>query len=725
MEAEQSSKRKRSLGLDEYESDNENDEMSTTMSELSPSKRPRKGYADNDRRFPTTWEAPGPERYRMMDENDPRYERKSYIMPPSNPPALPPLQKELSPLQPQGSRSSSFDDRTNWSIPPADRLGLPLLKRVPPSSLSERAPTQRLRMQETGLSYDYIVSSTQLEERRNLRAFMRIKWKEGDPSGERVDSSIPPANGKNCLAKLSDELLVRILKSLDLKQVLECRFVNKNWRELASDGEVWRSLYFENFVSEKKTWSFHNQKPGLEISKGRIKIKQKAEEEKWAKKEMEWMDEMKKEAGEGRYKEDGISNNVQDRTNWMGRYKLRVNWQAGRAKRTTINLQSLTSPSWRAPQSLSQMHNNMLYTADKDHGLRAWDLSFHVTSPLGTPSFNSWPGYVSRLADDGKEPTQAPLHSAPSAMAIDTSTGGTRLAIGFEDGTWELWCHEDPARFNKICVSSKGSLGPILEIAMHDKYLTIITSHQLFLLYDIKPMRGDKAAPLQGSILHDLTAYTAWAPYALSIRPTPSTIVASIAYTIPTVTRFSVSIHEMHFDPETGCIIDSRQASPVQPVTLNRAHPRNSGLSPPRLNTSAAREGSNATMAYRYPSLVVGRENNTLVNYQVTSTSSGLGVMVGRDLQPCTSGVMGVDIGCEDRVVTVQKGGAVTVTVLEKQKGLAWKKERTVVVDSGGEDVSATGWDVDEGRWEKMFVRSDDHKIVVMGGGKILIYDFR
>lgn len=568
------------------------------------------------------------------------------------------------------------------------------------------------------LSYKSIVASTALEERRNLPAFIRMRRKEGDPSGERVDSSIPPANGMNCLAKLSDELVVRILKSLDLKQVLACRFVNKNWRELASDGEVWRSLYFENFVSEKKTWSFHNQKPGLEISKRRIKIKQKAEEEKWAKKELEWMDEMKKEAGEGGYKEDGISNNVQPRTNWLGKYKLRVNWQGGRAKRTTINLTSPSCSGRRVFQALSQMHNNMLYTADKDHGLRAWDLSFHVTSPSGTSSFIPPLGYVSSLADDGKEPAQTPLHSAPTAMAIDTSTGETRLAIGFEDGTWELWCHDDPAPFNKICVSSEGSLGPILEIAVHDKYLTIITSHQLFLLYDIKPMGGDKAAQLQGSILHDLTAYTAWAPYALSIHHTPSAIVASIAYTIPTVTRFSVSIHEMHFDPETGCIIDSRQASPVQPVTLNRGHPRNSGLSPPRLSTSAAREGSNAAMAYKYPSLVVGRENNTLVNYQVTSTSSGLGVMVGRDLQPRTSGVMGVDIGCEDRVITVQKGGAVTVTVLEKQKGLAWKKERTVVVDSGDRDVSATGW-------EKMFVKSDDHKIVVVGGGKMLIYDFR
>lgn len=725
MQAEQSSKRRRSLGLDEYESDNEKDEMPTIMSEPSPSKRPRTRYADSDRRFPTIGELPGLQSYRTMDENDSHYERINYIMRPSKPPALPLLQGKLPPLPPQRSRSNFFDHRTNWSIPPPDRSDLPLLKQVPPLSLPELIPSQRLRMQETGPSYDYTVSSTQLEERQNLPAFMRMRWKESDPSGERVDSSIPPANGKNCLAKLSDELLVRILKSLDLKQVLECRFVNKNWRELASDGEVWRSLYFENFVSEKKTWSFENQKPGLEVSKRRIKIKQKAEEEKWAKKEMEWVDEMKKEAGEGRYKEDGISNNVQDRTNWLGKYRLRFNWQGGRAKRTTINLKSPTSPGRKDSQALSQMHSNMLYTADKDHGLRAWDLSFQVTSPLGTPSFTSWPGYVSRLVDDGKEPAQAPLHSAPTAMAIDISSGETRLAIGFEDGTWELWCHEDQARLNKICVSSKGSLGSILNIAVHDKYLTIITSHQLFLLYDIKPMRDDKAAPLQGTVLHDLTAYTAWAPYALSIHPTPSAIVASIAYTIPTVTRFSVSIHEMHFDPETGCIIDSRQASPLQPVTLNGAHPRNTGLSPPRLNTSAAREGSNATMTYNYPSLLVGRENNTLVNYQVTSTSSGLGIMVGRDLQPRTSGVMGVDIGCEDRVVTVQKGGAVSVTVLEKQKGLAWDKERTVVVDSGGGDVSATGWDVDEGRWEKVFVKSDDHKIVVVGGGRILICDFR
>ena len=725
MKTAQTSQRKRSLGLDEYESDSEDDETHTTMSEQPPSKRLKTRYSDNDRRVPTIGEELGAERYAMMDENDPHYDRKTYTMPPSNPPALPLLERELPPLPPQRSRSSSFGDRTNWSIPPADRPDLPLLKRVLPLSSQELTPSQRLRMQETGLSYDYIVSSTQLEERRNLPAFMRMRWKEGDPSGQRVDSSIPSANGENYLAKLSDELLVRILKSLNVKQVLECRFVNKNWRELASDGEVGRSLYFETFVSEKKTLNFHNQRSGLEISQRRFKIKQKAEEEKWAKKEMQWMDEMKKEAGESKYKDDGISNNVQDRTNWLGKYKLRVNWQGGRAKLTNITLQSLTSSGCAGPQALSQMHNNMLYTADKDHGLRAWDLSFHVTSSSGKSSFSSWPGYASRLADDGKEPAQAPLHAAPTAMAINTSTGETRLAIGFEDGTWELWCHEDPARFNKICVSSKGSLGPILEIAVYDKYLTIITSHQLFLLYDIKPTRGDKGAPLQGTVLHDLTAYTAWAPYALSIRPTPSAVVASIAYTIPTVTRFSVSIHEMHFDPETGCIIDSRQASPVQSVTPNRAHPRNTGLSPPRLNTSAAREGNNATMTYKYPSLVVGRENNTLVNYQVTSTSSGLGVMVGRDLQPRTSGVMGVDIGCEDRVVTVQKGGAVTVTVLEKQKGLAWKKERTVVVDSGGGDVSATGWDVDEGRWEKMYVKSDDHKIMVVGGGRILIYDFR
>ena len=683
-------------------------------------------YADSDRGFTSIWEEPEPQRNRVMNENDPPYGSRTYIMPPSNPQALSPLQRELPPLPSQRSRSSPFNDGTNWSIPPADHLDLPVLRRLP--SLGHPpgpTPSQMLRMEKPGLSYDYIVSSTQLEERRNLPAFIRMRWKEDDPTGERVDSSIPPANGENFLSKLSDELLVRILKSLDMKQVLECRFVNKNWRELASDGEVWRSLYFENFVSEKKTWNYHKQKLGLEVSTRRSKIKQQAEEEKWAKKEMQWVDEMRKEAGESRHKEGGISNDWQDRTNWLGKYKLRVNWQGGKAKRTTINLTSPKSPGREGSQVLSQMHNNMLYTADKDHGLRAWDLSLHVTSPLGTASFTSWPGYLARLANDGRKQAQAPLYSAPTAMAIDTSTGETRLAIGFEDGNWELWCHENPARLNKICISSKGSLGPILDIAIHDKYLTIITSHQLFLLYDIKPMRGDEAASLEGTVLHDLTAYTAWAPYALSIRPTPSAIVASIAYTIPTVTQFSVSIHEMHFDPETGCIIDSRHASPLHQTSLNSAHPRSTGLSPPRLNTSAAREGSNATMTYKYPSLVVGRENNTLINYQVTSTESGLGVMVGRDLQPRTSGVMGVDIGCEDRVVTVQKGGAVIVTELQKQKGLAWKKERTVVVDSGGGDVFATGWDFDERRWEKMFVKSDDHKIVVVGGGRILIYDFR
>lgn len=564
----------------------------------------------------------------------------------------------------------------------------------------------------------------------------------------------PPPNGENRLSKLSDELLLRILKCLDVKQVLGCRFVSKKWRELASDGEVWRGLYWERFVKRDRA---DGSRPLLVLMKRKREIYKKKEKERDRERKEKWMLEMRMEGERRRDEEVDVGDGgKEDRTPWMARYKLSTNWSMGRARLSTIYLGALSTerPSNTTPpppkpckKALAQMHNGILYTADAKYGLRAWNLS-----SLGRLRCTSWDTYVASKAKHGDRPAQTRLHTVPTAMTLDTSLETPQLAIGFEDGSWGLWNiplpHKGQPHFQKICSSNEQEISSeapspgssIVEITSHNHYLLTITSSQLLRLHKLFP--GSSGSALKASLVHELTSHTSWPPYALSIRSTPSAVVASIAYAIPTFRGdWSIGIQELHVDDTDGKIVESRIVNAVQGgfflTSPNPAHPANLGLgAAPQIPSSNPRlRVRNAlTLTYTHPYLVVGSGNNRLWRYLVHSSAEKLRIGERTEMFGCTSGVVGLDVGHRGRLVSVQRGGDVSVRWLEGMSdGISGKKEKTVDVKGGVEmekmelemEMEKIREEEDSERWEKEWVGSDEERIVVLRSGRVLIYDFR
>lgn len=524
----------------------------------------------------------------------------------------------------------------------------------------------------------------------------------------------PPVNGENKMAKLSDELLLRILKGLGIKEIMQCSLVNKKWRELASDGEVWRGLYYDKFVR-----------------KG----------------EKEWLTEMKQE--DRRRRDDhGIwgGGHGQDRIPWMARYKLGTNWWKGKAQMSIIHvedrppiLESTTTcpPPKPSPKPSAQMHNGTLYTADAQYGLRAWHLS---SLDRSAGASTSWDDYTASQTRSGKSPAQAPLHAVPTALKIDAVAETAQIAIGFEDGSWSLWDipHRGQSQFKRICSSdepnpSKAVLGPgaaVVEIALHSPYVFTITSLQRLRLHKLIPTNSE-IQPLAPLLLHELTSHTSWPPYALAIRSTQSTIIASIAYAVPSFRgNWSMGLQEMHVDDKSGKVFDTRIVIAVQggwfPTSSNPSHPQNTGLDPEVLSRF---DENRLTISYNHPHVVVGSGDNGLWRYDIhasqkTTTIESLSYLLGH-----TSGVVGVDVDKKGKCVSVQRGGAVHVRWLCRMGGKKMDADVHVTTGITEEQLKEIEMSCKEfhgvTKWEKEWVGSDEERIVVLRGGKLFIYDFR
>lgn len=75
-----------------------------------------------------------------------------------------------------------------------------------------------------------------------------------------ISNSVSHRHDGDMLSLLSDEVLIRILKLLPTETVLLCQSVSKRWCGLSTDGEVWRSLFWDRFIQpnfKNKRWKYH------------------------------------------------------------------------------------------------------------------------------------------------------------------------------------------------------------------------------------------------------------------------------------------------------------------------------------------------------------------------------------------------------------------------------------------------------------------------------------
>ncbi len=480
-------------------------------------------------------------------------------------------------------------------------------------------------------------------------------------------------------------------------------------------------------------------------------------------------------------------------TNWKRQYKLRYNWSVGACEVQEIHLADRPSVS----SMLVRLAEGVVVTADKEDGLRAWSLK--EKELIATCS----------LEEEG----------IPTCLAVDeqeSGKGGLDIVLGFKDGGWGTWRLDIAGKaFKRIYRHPASSNGLLSAVAYSDPYVLTITEGQLLSLYSftaappikeggslvsstpgaaavedeelpledpstaaeeprVQKQPGPAPVPLleqqsQPRLLASLKSHTSWPPLSLSIRTTASTIIASIAYSLPTyLSGYTIGLQELHLSPITGLISSCRLTSALPQGFSSLLSPPSSspssGTSTPAQfhHFNEGRGSRPTTLSYSHPYILATHPDNTLTLYLCTSTASSLTITPGTKLWGHTSSVSSAEITPRGKAVSVSTRGN-ELRAWELEGGLSSSsastsssspskifasdkrrrklEDRSVWIRPEPKSNPAPGGELHEGKekdgdqWQeeteerKRWVGFDDEMVIVLkesgrGTQALMVYDF-
>ena len=409
------------------------------------------------------------------------------------------------------------------------------------------------------------------------------------------------------------------------------------------------------------------------------------------------------------------------------------------------------------------LHDGIVITADLATGLKAWLLTGEMTDRVIA-------GTRLCLCKDPGETS-----AAPTSLAIDSTeslSDRVNVSLGFEDGSFAIFTlRRNERSFIRQYTHAPSRNSIILAIAYASPYLLTMTGAQLLSLYHFSDDPNEKldnhGVPLP-TLLSSLRSHTAYPPISLAIRTSSISVIASIAYAIPTLARgWSVGLQELRLSRE-GIILDSRMASasssPLTPPLSSFYQP---SISPilkmkaslvPNNNISRIPTSTKPTsMSYNHPYLLSAHADNTLTLYMVTSNTEELTVGAGNRLWGHTSSVSGAHVGDRGKAVSVSAVGN-ELRVWELEGGIASagsrkraaageasiqvRPERKDIGKPTKNDVRETSDSVnalrselgslqsnDESAITKGWVAFDEEKVVLLrektaGAQALVVYDF-
>ncbi|KAK5089122.1 hypothetical protein LTR05_003346 [Lithohypha guttulata] len=300
-------------------------------------------------------------------------------------------------------------------------------------------------------------------------------------------------------------------------------------------------------------------------------------------------------------------------TNWKQVFKVQYNWHRGRAR--TFEMQVGSTPT---PVVLAKVYRGCLFTADQEHGLRTWKDGIETCKHV-----------LSRRSD-------------PSALDIECEGGLTRVSLGHIDGFVEIYTID---ALGGIHLSADASFGgsPITSVALAWPYLMTMDKSNSIALFKSCCSSNDDDAHL--------------APAALSLRRTPTTLMAGIAYAFNRFrSGWCLGLQEIRMDL-AGSVLKNRTTSSVttplrqsfndQPQFTSRS----ASTSPFGLHPQLMRAPNSLSYSGCY--ILATLPDNTLMVYTVTSTAEKLEINVGRRLWGHTSAVSAAEVTSTGKAVSI------------------------------------------------------------------------
>jgi len=505
------------------------------------------------------------------------------------------------------------------------------------------------------------------------------------------------------ITSLSDEILIRVLHNLPLPTLLLIQTLSKQFQRLALDSELWKSLYYDRFVLPR----------ALRIPGMRTTLPPQFSSSK-----SKWLDDV-----------DLVRKGKE--TNWKRQYRLRHNWARGTCAVQEIDVEGEVN----IPGMLVKLAEGLVFTVDYDQGLRIWSLR------------------------EKKCIVGCQVDGMPTCLALDETTAGRIAAtIGFQDGSWGVWQMDIQERsLNIVYRHPASSTGKLAAIAYSSPYVLTITNSQLLSLYTFTPAQEQAGVEKRidtnlsrktcaPCLLASLKSHTSWPPLSLSIRTTSSTLIASIAYSLPTyLSGYTVGLQELHLDLSSAEITFSRLTSALQQGFHSLLSPTpsspSSGTSTPTTFPPHQALSRPTSLSYSHPYILATHSDNTLTLYLCTSTASSLSITPGTKLWGHTSSVSSAQITPRGKAVSVSTRGN-ELRVWELEGGFSTPSRKRAL------DAGVTGSSVrirpDDGesdavtvveRWRedseanKRWVGFDDETVIVLkeggnGGQALMVYDF-
>ena len=449
------------------------------------------------------------------------------------------------------------------------------------------------------------------------------------------------------IAKLSNELLLSIFEMLPLSQVIRCQGVSRRWQHISGDPELWKRLYYLRFV-----------KPRLAQVPSRTRSRLASRN--W------WNTERTQNEGEAR-------------RDWKQLFKLRHNWHKGRCAISELDMSNAPSPHcdqhdppqmsfWGELQPslfgpLVQFDGKVFITADKDAGLRAWDIGQIVNGKRKLIGSRRFQGFE-----------QGWKLGEPTALAIDNSDGVINVIIGYGSGGAMI------LQLNPTNGSPETDFGfavrfilppnrdptRLLHLAYSHPFLVTLDENYCLHAYIFDSNSLHLEAPRPLATLH---AQALKGPCNLTLRRPKSnsehTMTASIAYSMPILHgSWSVGIQDVVLDPKSDDGIARTRIGTCIPPTFNlNILPDQSPL---QVHSMSVPSASPTSISYSHPYLLTSHRDNTLTLYLARSSDKEITIGQPRRLWGHTTGVARAGVAGRGRAVSVsQIGGEVRVWELE------------------------------------------------------------
>lgn len=469
---------------------------------------------------------------------------------------------------------------------------------------------------------------------------------------------------------------------------------------MASDGQIWKAHYYDRFVRPRAS-----RIPGIKSQRD------SAGSLFYSSRISRWLNDEK-------LVQEGAL------TDWKRQYKLRHNWSRGSAHITETEVAERPS----SPPLLVRLHEDIMFIADDQHGLRAFSMR----------------GKCRPLA------TYPPTSSAgPTVMAVDSGPnayGEVRLAVGFLDGSFAVYAlGKAKAAFSHCYTHPASTMGSLSAVAFSFPYLLTMNQEPRLSLYifDRDDETAKSSALKAPRLLSSLKSQTAYAPLSLSLRISNEVISASIAFTKPFYgSRWTVGIQELRLSTD-GMMLDSRVASAGSGVQSNLQ-----GLAPYQaaashmLHVLSVPSTRPASLSYNHPYLLTAHPNNTLTLYVVTSTNEDLIISPGTILWGHSSSISVAHVGDRGKAVSIStKGNELRVWELEGRGPSTLRRRpppeqssvRVFSSADGAFSKQIPNLDlVEMGKTEEVakgWITFDEEKVVLLqekrhGAQAVVVYDF-